>query len=78
MIAGSTTATQYFSRLTDNKFIRVRNGTLPDLSIQDCVDQKDIVSQILHPELEHAPFAMEHGDLSPSNIIVDSQYNVTG
>jgi len=33
---------------------------------------------VLYPELEHAPFAIDHGDLAPLNIIVDSEYNVTG
>ncbi|EEP82051.1 predicted protein [Uncinocarpus reesii 1704] len=28
--------------------------------------------------LEDSPFFIEHGDLSPQNIIVDSEYNITG
>ncbi len=33
---------------------------------------------MLHPELEDTPFAIDHGDLLPLNIIVDSEHNVTG
>jgi hypothetical protein len=72
------TATQYFSRLTDNKLSRVRSGRLPGITVQDCFDQRSLFSQVLSPELEHAPFAMDHGDLAPLNIIVDSEHNVTG
>jgi hypothetical protein len=77
MIAG-VTATQYFSRLTNNKLVRVRNGKLPGITTQDCFDQKYYLHRMLNPELEQAPFAIDHGDLAPSNIIVDSEYNVTG
>lgn len=71
-------ATKYFSRVIDNKITRVRNGRLPDITEQDCLDQKSLLSRVLHPELENAPFAIDHGDLSPLNILVDSDYNITG
>jgi hypothetical protein len=72
------TATEYFSRIIDNKFRRVRNGHLPFITEQDCFDQKSLLPKVLHPELEDTPFAIDHGDLSPLNIIVDSEHNVTG
>ncbi|KAF2274411.1 uncharacterized protein EI97DRAFT_128266 [Westerdykella ornata] len=72
------TATQYFSRLMDNKLRRVRNGQLPELTEQDCFDQRDLLRQVILPELENAPFAIDHGDLAAQNIIVDSEYNITG
>lgn len=72
------TATEYFSRIIDNKFRRIRNGKLPIITEQDCFDQKSLLPKILHPELEDTPFAMDHGDLSPLNIIVDAKSNVTG
>ncbi|KAH8727369.1 hypothetical protein GQ44DRAFT_582229, partial [Phaeosphaeriaceae sp. PMI808] len=72
------TATQYFSRLTNNKLRRVRNGQLPSINEQDCFEQQSLLYQVLYPELESAPFAIDHGDLAPLNIIVDSEYNVTG
>jgi hypothetical protein len=62
------TATEYFSRLTNNKLLRARKGQLPGITEQDCLD----------PELESAPFAIDHGDLAPQNIIVDSSYNIKG
>jgi hypothetical protein len=46
--------------------------------VKDCIDQQELLCQVLDPELEHAPFAIDHGDLAPSNIIVDAEYNVTG
>jgi len=72
------TATEYFLRIIDNKFYRVRNGNLPNITEQDCLDQKNLLPKVLHPELENKPFAIDHGDLSPLNIIVDTEYNVTG
>jgi hypothetical protein len=40
--------------------------------------QKALLDQVLYPELKHAPFAKDHGDLAPLNIIVNSEYDVTG
>ncbi|RJE19161.1 Phosphotransferase enzyme family [Aspergillus sclerotialis] len=54
------------------------NGRLPEITEQDCFDQRNILSDILYPELDDAPFAMDHGDLSPQNILVDSEFNITG
>ncbi|CAD6446730.1 e5bd8db2-c2ee-4f87-83e1-d4eaa3249300 [Sclerotinia trifoliorum] len=71
-------ATAYFSRIIDDKFRRVPNGHLPFITEQDCFDQKSLLPTVLHPELEDMPFAIDHGDLSPLNIIVDSELNVTG
>ncbi|KAF9733862.1 hypothetical protein PMIN03_011819 [Paraphaeosphaeria minitans] len=73
-----SSAAQYFSRLTDNKVQRILTGKLPGITEEDCSDQKRHLSRVLQPELENAPFAIDHGDLSPSNILVDSDYNVTG
>ncbi|KAF2240345.1 hypothetical protein BU26DRAFT_442836 [Trematosphaeria pertusa] len=72
------TATKYFLRLIDNKLRRVRKGELPRLTEQDCFEQRRLLPQVLHLELENAPYAIDHGDLSPQNILADSEYNVTG
>jgi hypothetical protein len=72
------TATEYFSRLSRNKLHRIRNGQLRDITEQDCSKQESLLRQVLYPELEDAPFALDHGDLAPLNIIVDSEHNVTG
>lgn len=71
-------ATKYFERIIDNKVYRVHSGLLPEINVQDCIIQKQLLSTILRPELENAPYAIEHGDLSCRNIIVDSEYNITG
>ena len=78
LIVTGGTATEYFSRLTNNKLLRARKGQLPGITEQDCLDQKSLLDQVLHPELENAPFAIDHGDLAPQNIIVDSSYNIKG
>ncbi|KAF1817062.1 hypothetical protein P152DRAFT_504466 [Eremomyces bilateralis CBS 781.70] len=72
------TATPFFLKLIDSKVHRIRNGKLPELTEQDCFDQRKLLPQVLLPELENAPFAIDHGDLSPLNILVDSEHNVTG
>jgi hypothetical protein len=77
MTAGGAAA-QYFSRLIDNKLRRAGDGKLDGITVQDCFDQKVLLDQVLYPELEHAPFAIDHGDLAPLNIIVNSEYDVTG
>lgn len=56
----------------------MRAGALPDLSKEDCEAQRTLLSTVLYPELEDAPFAINHGDLSPLNIIVNSEHKVTG
>ncbi|KAF2105493.1 hypothetical protein BDV96DRAFT_655571 [Lophiotrema nucula] len=38
---------------------------------------ESLLQQVLYPELENAPFAIDHGDLAPLDITVDSEYNVT-
>jgi aminoglycoside phosphotransferase (APT) family kinase protein len=38
----------------------------------------NILSNVLLPELDEAPFAIAHGDISPQNILIDAQHNVTG
>jgi hypothetical protein len=64
--------------LVDNKLHRIRNGQLPEITEQDCFDQKGLLHRLLYSELENAPFAIDHGDLAPQNMIVDSEYNITG
>jgi len=59
------TATEYFSRITDNKLRRARNGQPPLIIEQDCLDEKRLLSEVLHPDLENTPFALDYGDLLP-------------
>ncbi|KAM4054834.1 phosphotransferase enzyme family protein [Hirsutella rhossiliensis] len=76
--ATGTSAIGHFERIISNRRRRVCDGHLPGLTEQDCHDQQAILTSVLHPELEDAPFAMDHGDLSPQNILVDSAQNITG
>ncbi|KKK26186.1 hypothetical protein ARAM_000974 [Aspergillus rambellii] len=75
---GRVTATDHFTRIINNKFRRVRDGLLPETTEQDCFDQRNNLSNVLLPELDNAPFAMDHGDLSPQNILIDAQGGVDG
>lgn len=72
------TATDYFSGMIDNKIGRVRSGMLPELTEQDCLDQQKLLPDVLDPRLDDAPFAVDHGDLGPLNILVDAENNITG
>lgn len=78
IVGGAGAATKFFSRLKENKLRRVSNGQLPHITEQDCLNQERLLRQALHPDMEHAPFAMDHGDPGPLNIIVDSDHNVMG
>ncbi|KAF2971908.1 hypothetical protein GQX73_g1760 [Xylaria multiplex] len=72
----STTAKAYFERLLKNRHIRVREGKLPDISNQDCVDQQGFLDHVLGQEQDSTIFAIEHGDLKPDNIIIDNKFNI--
>lgn len=41
-------------------------------------EQMDLLPSVLLPELDTAPFAIEHGNLGPRNIIIDEQHNIVG
>ncbi|KAF1807964.1 hypothetical protein P152DRAFT_517924 [Eremomyces bilateralis CBS 781.70] len=71
-------ATNFFSRRIDNNTYRVRNGRLPDITEQVCIHQRSLLPQVLFTKLEGAPYALDHGDLAPQNIIVGLEYNITG
>jgi RIO-like serine/threonine protein kinase len=77
MVVGRN-ATEYFSRLTQNKLRRVRSGELSGITEHDCLNQEKFLHQVLRDEPEQLPFAIDHGDLAPLNIIVDSEHNITG
>lgn len=64
--------------MIDKKVVRVCRGGLPNIRITDCFIQRALLPKVIHQELNEASFFIAHGDLSAQNIIVDSQYNVTG
>lgn len=71
-------ATRRFERIIESKFERVRSGQLPELTEQDCEDQKALLPRMLVPELDSVGFALEHGDLKFDNIIADEEWKITG
>ncbi|KZF20524.1 hypothetical protein L228DRAFT_232091 [Xylona heveae TC161] len=72
------TATKFFERVANNRLYKVRNGDMPDITEQDCFEQKSLLPEVLYPSLDDAPFALDHDDLLPSNIIIDEEHNVVG
>ena len=75
---GSVTARDYFQRLLSNRRAKVEDGRLPDLTVHDCEAQRDFLPLALGDYSEDMGVAMDHGDLKPSNIIVDEENNITG
>lgn len=62
----------------NNRLRRVSNNDFPDLVEKDCWKQQALFPQVLDSELDNAPSAMDHGDLKPANIIVDSKLSIVG
>ncbi|KND86390.1 hypothetical protein TOPH_08994 [Tolypocladium ophioglossoides CBS 100239] len=71
-----TTATTFFERQLKNRRTRVREGRIPGLSEQDCLDQQALLDRVLGQDRNSTVFAMDHGDIMPGNIIVDEKYNI--
>jgi hypothetical protein len=68
----------YFERLARNRRTSVEQGRIANLSMQDCDDQRALLSTTLGSDLSETAYAIDHGDLNPNNIIVDAEYNVQG
>ncbi|KAL6837303.1 hypothetical protein V8C40DRAFT_260322 [Trichoderma camerunense] len=72
----STSAATFFQRRMKNRSTQVREGRIPGLSEKDCINQQDLVCQVLGQDQNDTAFAVEHGDIEPNNIIVDENYNI--
>ncbi|KAL6794110.1 hypothetical protein J3E68DRAFT_450769 [Trichoderma sp. SZMC 28012] len=75
-LRGSTSAATFFQRRMKNRSTQVREGRIPGLSEEDCINQQDLVCQVLGQDQDDTAFAVEHGDIEPNNIIVDEDYNI--
>ncbi|KAJ3498118.1 hypothetical protein NLG97_g1382 [Lecanicillium saksenae] len=73
---GSTTATEFFERRISNYLNGVRGGKLPGLTEKDCLDQLALLPKVLGNDARSTLFAIDHGDLKPTNIIVDEENNI--
>ncbi|WEW60409.1 hypothetical protein PRK78_005894 [Emydomyces testavorans] len=62
----------------DEKIIRICRGELREIRVMHCFLLQSLLEEAIHRPLDNAPFFIDHGDLSPQNIIVDSEYNITG
>ncbi|KAL7786153.1 kinase-like domain-containing protein [Trichoderma afarasin] len=76
VVLGSTSAATFFQRRMKNRSTQVREGRAPGLSEEDCINQQALVCQVLGQDQNDTAFAVEHGDIKPSNIIVDEDYNI--
>ncbi|KAL6701593.1 hypothetical protein J3F84DRAFT_12922 [Trichoderma pleuroticola] len=72
----STSAATFFQRRMKNRSTQVRQGRVPGLSEQDCINQQASVCQVLGQDQHDTAFAVDHGDIKPNNIIVDEDYNI--
>lgn len=55
----------------------VQKGKVTDLSEKDCIDQQLLLDTMLGEDgLVDTAFAMDHGDVKPDNIIVDTDGNI--
>ncbi|KAK0762902.1 hypothetical protein N5P37_004426 [Trichoderma harzianum] len=72
----STSAATFFQRRMKNRSTQVREGRIPGLSEEDCINQQALVCQVLGQYQNDTAFAVEHGDIKPNNIIVDENYNI--
>ncbi|KAK4144498.1 uncharacterized protein C8A04DRAFT_36498 [Dichotomopilus funicola] len=64
----------------DRKIMRVVDGKEPSITIIDCLEHRALLQHAVHRSLEFEPpiYAISHEDLAARNIIVDSDYNITG
>ncbi|KAI4853212.1 hypothetical protein E4T44_00983 [Aureobasidium sp. EXF-8845] len=76
--AGKTSAETYVTQAVDRKIKRVLNGQLRTANLVDCLQQRSLIRRYLIPELDGSPWVMVHGDLSGTNIIVDSDNAISG
>lgn len=55
-----------------NQLGRARDGKLPGITEEDCLDQLALLPKVLGDDGQSMLFAVDHGDLKPANIIVDA------
>ncbi|KAM5446987.1 hypothetical protein MaudCBS49596_006167 [Microsporum audouinii] len=70
------TATSYITTLINRKIKRAQEGKLPGATEKECLDQQNLISEYLIPDLDQSPCVLVHGDLSTENIIIDLDFNV--
>lgn len=60
--------------------MRAVDGEEPLFSVRDCLIHRALLRYVAHksPELEPSIVAISHENLAAHNIIVDSDYNITG
>lgn len=68
----------YVTRAIDRKIGRVLKGQLRTAKLEDCLRQRSLIRKYLIPELDSSPWVMVHGDLSGTNIIIDTKHDISG
>lgn len=76
IIEGSTL--DFLIDAVDRKIVRVIRKQVPEISLEDCLNLRALLPEVVHDSLDYAPFLISHGDLSSNNILVDRNYNITG
>jgi hypothetical protein len=63
-----------------NRFYKQRNSVWDEVDAKEKLygleNVKGILFGMIKPELNYGPFVLMHGDLRPSNIIIDDDYNI--
>jgi hypothetical protein len=76
-LPGSIAAADFFERCLRNRRTLVREGKIPSLTEQDCINQQALLERVLDDRDRNSTvFAINHGDVAPSNIIIDEDDNI--
>lgn len=75
---GETSAEVYVAKAIDRKIKRVLRGQLRTAKLVDCLRQRSLIRKYVIAGLDSSPWVMVHGDLSRTNIITDTEYNISG
>ncbi|KAJ5897328.1 hypothetical protein N7504_007616 [Penicillium tannophilum] len=73
-----TTATEHYTKVIQNKIVRIRDGKLPELTEQDVSDQQSLLPTFLIPDLDEYSWAIDHGELVGEKILVNSEHDIIG
>ncbi|SPQ25402.1 10de04a2-fcb5-4ae7-99f3-c83f92eb1240 [Thermothielavioides terrestris] len=76
----NASALAFLTRVVDGKIMRALTDEKPVFTPRDCFVHRALLPHVVHDALESEPsvFAISHEDLAAHNIIVDSEYNITG
>ncbi|KAK4150081.1 hypothetical protein C8A00DRAFT_46435 [Chaetomidium leptoderma] len=75
---GSEPTLEFLTSVVDGKIMRAATGKEPSFGIRDCLTHRALVRHVVNNALDSELFVLSHEALAAHNIIVDSDYNITG